>query len=355
VGESVNLFDQQAANRRRSWWLVAGFVAFFAWLGFGGDLVYHLYTADAAVGAYRHTVPFFGIALTVLAGGMAAYSWDNGPGRVLWSAGAVEITDPSTPEERQLVNVVEEMAIASALARPRIYVVPDDDPNAFATGRGPSDACIAVTRGLLACCSRDELQAVVAHEMGHIKNLDVRLMTLLAALVGTVALISDGLGRTFRTGARVSGGARRGSGRGGKKGGNAGPLVLILLALWLLSWLLAPIITRVLALGVSRKREYLADAMSAQFTRNPMALASALEKIERSHGPTRSISRGAAHLCIADPLGRRVNLREGWLADLWGTHPPMAMRVSRLRAMAFREQKRALRELGTPTAAAAVK
>jgi heat shock protein HtpX len=116
--------------------------------------------------------------------------------------------------------------------------------------------------------------------------------------------------------------------------------------LWLLSWLLAPMISRMLALGVSRKREFLADAMSAQFTRNPMALASALEKIERSHGPTRSIARGAAHLCIADPLGRRVNLREGWFADLWGTHPPMAMRISRLRGMAFREQKRARRESG---------
>jgi heat shock protein HtpX len=140
--------------------------------------------------------------------------------------------------------------------------------------------------------------------------------------------------------------------RGKKRGG--GPLLLILLVLWLLSWLLAPLISRMLALGVSRKREFLADAMSAQFTRNPMALASALEKIERSHAPTRSISRGAAHLCIADPLGRRVNLREGWLADLWGTHPPMAMRVSRLRAMAFREQKKALRELGTPPATAVV-
>jgi len=132
--------------------------------------------------------------------------------------------------------------------------------------------------------------------------------------------------------------------RGRKKGG--GLLVVLLLVLWLVSWMLAPLISRMLALGVSRKREFLADAMSAQFTRNPMALASALEKIERAAAPTRSIARGAAHLCIADPLGRRVNLREGWLADLWGTHPPMAMRVSRLRAMAFREQKRLRRESG---------
>jgi heat shock protein HtpX len=339
VSDSANLFDQQAANRRRSRWLVVGFVAFFAWLGFGGDLIYYLYTAGAPPEAYRHSVPFIGIALTVLAGGMAAYAWDNGPGRVLWSAGAREVTNPTTPEERQLVNVVEEMAIAAALPRPRVYVVPDDDPNAFATGRDASDASLAVTQGLLACCTRDELQAVIAHEMGHIKNLDVRLMTLLAALVGTVALISDGLGRTFRSGARLTGGTRRSSGRG-KKGGNAGPLVLVLLAVWLLSWLLAPVITRVLALGVSRKREYLADAMSAQFTRNPTALASALEKIERAEAPTKSIKHGSAHLCIADPLGRRVSHREGRVAELLGTHPPMSLRIAKLRAMAYQEMKR---------------
>jgi heat shock protein HtpX len=132
--------------------------------------------------------------------------------------------------------------------------------------------------------------------------------------------------------------------RGRKKGG--GIFVILLLVLWLISWLLAPLITRLLALGVSRKREFLADAMSAQFTRNPMALATALEKIERAAAPTRCITRGAAHLCIADPLGRRVNLREGRMADLWGTHPPMAVRVSRLRGMAFREQKRARQASG---------
>jgi heat shock protein HtpX len=105
---------------------------------------------------------------------------------------------------------------------------------------------------------------------------------------------------------------------------------------WLISWLLAPLVTRMLALGVSRKREFLADAMSAQFTRNPLALASALEKIERADEPTTSIKRGSAHLCIADPLGRKASLREGKLADIFGTHPPMAIRVARLKAMGYR-------------------
>jgi len=157
-----------------------------------------------------------------------------------------------------------------------------------------------------------------------------------------VALISDGAGRFLRSGVRVGGGGRSGGGGGSRgKKGDLGPLVFVVLALWLVSWLLAPLVTRLLALGVSRKREYLADAMSAQFTRNPMALASALEKIEHAEGATSSIKEGSAHLCIADPLGRRASLREGRLADFLGTHPPMAVRVARLRAMGYQEQKRA--------------
>ncbi|HJU90110.1 MAG TPA: M48 family metallopeptidase [Gemmatimonadaceae bacterium] len=336
-GESVNLFDQQEANRRRSRWLVIGFVLFFAWLGFGGDLILYLATQNQTAESYHHLFPWFGIFLTFLAAILAVFAWRTGPERVLWATGAREVIDPDTPEERQLVNVVEEMSIASALPKPRIWIVPDDDPNAFATGREQSGSHVAVTQGLLAVCSRDELQAVVAHEMGHIKNLDVRLMTLLAALVGAVALISDGMGRMIRSGARVGGGSRGGR---GKKGGGLGPVIIALLVLWILSWILAPLVTRLLALGVSRKREFLADAMSAQFTRNPMALATALDKIEGAHGATKAIKGGSAHLCIADPLERKISNKEGRLADWFGTHPPMRLRISRLKAMAYQEQKK---------------
>jgi heat shock protein HtpX len=335
--ESVNLFDQQEANRRRSRWLVIGFVLFFAWLGFGGDLIFYLSTAEAGPAEYRHVVPWFGLMLTAIAVGLAWYAWRTGPRKVLWATGAREVTSPSTPEERQLVNVVEEMAIASGLSRPRVWIIPEADPNAFATGHDERNASVAVTEGLLALCSRDELQAVIAHEMGHVKNLDVRLMTLLAALVGAVALISDGVGRALRTGARVGG--RSGRGGGGKKGSNLGPIILILVVLWIISWVLAPLITRVLALGVSRKREYLADAMSAQFTRNPLALATALEKIEHAEAPTKSIKSGSAHLCIADPTGRKLNSKQGFLAELLGTHPPMAIRIAKLKAMGYQELK----------------
>ena len=333
----LNLFQQQEANRRRTTWLVIGFVLFFAWLGFGGDVIGYLATRDAAPDTYHHTFPWFGLLLTAIGAGIAKYGFSTGPTKVLWSTGATEILEPTTDKERQLVNVVEEMAIAAGLPRPRIWIVPDADPNAFATGLDATHAHIAVTQGLLDLCSRDELQAVIAHELGHVKNLDVRLMTTLAALVGAVALMHDGTGRLLGRGLQLGGG-RGGGSRGGKKGG-LGQLAIILLVVWIISWILAPLITRLLAMAVSRKREYLADAMGAQFTRNPMALATALQKIEGAESPTSSIKHGAAHLCIADPLGRRANLREGRLSNFFGTHPPMAARIARLKGMAYQRLK----------------
>ena len=335
---SRNLFQQQEANRRRTIALVIGFVLFFAWLGFGGDLILHLATAGAAPDAYHHSFPWFGLVLTAIGAGIARYGFATGPNKVLWSTGAREVTEPQTDKERQLVNVVEEMAIAAGVPRPRIWLVPDPDPNAFATGLDQLHSHIAVTQGLLDLCTRDELQAVVGHELGHVKNLDVRLMTTLAALVGAVALMHDGMGRLMRGGFRVGGGGGSRGGGGGKKGG-LGQLAIVLLVLWVITWILAPIISQFLAMAVSRKREYLADAMGAQFTRNPMALATALQKIESADAPTSSIKRGAAHLCIADPLGRRMNMREGGVANLLATHPPMAVRIARLKGMAFQRLK----------------
>lgn len=333
----MNLFEQQAANRRKSRILVGAFVLFFAWLGFGGDYLAMQYTADAPAGMYRHQLPWFGFVLTVIGLGLVMYMRRTGAQKVLWSAGARALDEPSTPAERQLVNVVEEMAIAAGVTRPSIWVIEDPDPNAFVTGTDPLKSHLAVTTGLVEMLDRDELQGVVAHEMGHVKNLDMQLMTMVAALAGAIALIADGTGRVLRHGSRLGRSGGGGGRRGGGKGGN--PLLLVLLVLWLLSWLLAPLITRLLALGISRKREYLADAMAAQFTRNPLSLASALTKIERAGAPTRTIKSGVAHLCIADPLERKVSQREGRLADLFGTHPPMAIRVARLKAMGFQAAK----------------
>ena len=338
MSEDANLFAQQQANRRRSTWLVVGFIIFFAWVGFGGDIAFGLLTAAAEPGTYRHVVPFIGIFTTLAAAGICWYAWRYGPQRVLWATGAWEIIEPATPEQKQLVNVVDEKAIASGLPRPRVWIVPDEDPNAFATGRDAQSASIAVTEGLLKALSRDELQGVVAHEMAHVRNLDVRLMTLLAGMVGAVALMSDGMGRMMRGGSRVGGGSSGRSSSDGKGGGN--PLGLIVLALWLLTLIIAPIVSRVLAMSVSRKREFLADATGVQFTRNPMALASALEKLAAATGATRSITTGAAHLCIVDPSPGLLSSRQGFLADVIASHPPIRQRIIRLQGMGYQQAKR---------------
>jgi heat shock protein HtpX len=336
VSDEANLFAQQEANRRRSVWLVVGFVLFFAWVGFGGDIAFFLMTADAPPESYHHVIPFIGIFSTLAAGGICWYSWRYGPDKVLWATGAWELVEPATPEQKQLVNVVEEMAIASGLPKPKVWIVPDEDPNAFATGRDGATASIAVTEGLLSQLSRDELQAVVAHEMAHIQNLDVRLMTLLAGMVGAIALMSDGMGRMIGRGG-LQRGSRAAGQRGSGKGGN--PLALAILVLWLLTLVIAPVVSRLLAMAVSRKREYLADATGAQFTRNPMALASALEKLEGATAATTSITRGAAHLCIVDPAPGALASREGLLADVFVSHPPIRQRIIRLRGMAYQQAK----------------
>jgi heat shock protein HtpX len=185
-----------------------------------------------------------------------------------------------------------------------------------------------VTDGLLRALNREELQGVVAHEMSHIRNFDIRLMTVVAALVGAVALLSDWAGRALRFG----GGGRRDSRREKGGGGGAGALFFVV---WLVAMTLAPIVGRLLALAVSRRREYLADATGAELTRNPLALAGALEKIESADAPTPSVKRGTAHLCIADPLGRSVNVSETGWAGYFATHPPMAKRIEALKQMAY--------------------
>jgi heat shock protein HtpX len=226
------------------------------------------------------------------------------------------------------MNVVTEMSIASGLPMPKVYVIDDPDPNAFATGRDPDHASVAVTTGLLMVMNRDELQGVIAHEMSHVRNYDIRTMMVVAALLGAVLLLSDWASRV-----RVQGRRSRDD-----DGGSAasGPLGLLIFVVWLLAIVLAPLVGQLLATAVSRSREYLADASGAELTRNPMSLANALRKLQAATEPTRRVSRGTAHLCITDPLDRAVNEREGKLADLFGTHPPIDDRIARLEAMAYK-------------------
>ena len=322
---------------------MAVFVAFFLFLGYGFDRFY--------VGDGDFVFPFGTFAALGVGGVSAFSSYYSGDRAVLLSTGAIPIEralgalaaaanspDASAslvPEDdalklRQLDNVVEEMSIAAGLPKPKVYIIPDSDPNAFATGRDAEHASIAVTRGLLDTVTREELQGVVAHELSHVRNLDIRLMTVTAAMVGAIALISDWTSRGLWQGSS-GGGSRRG--RSKDKNGAA----IVLLVIWIVAILLAPLVGQMLAMLVSRRREYLADASGAELTRNPLALARALEKIDQAHAPTHSIKRGTAHLCIADPLGKVIGLRQGGVADLLASHPPMANRITALRQMGFLE------------------
>jgi len=331
-----NLFAQQEANRKASRRLVAGFVLFIAWLGFGGDFIWYLASRNGAEPGTLsgvHVFPGLGLLLSIIAGGLAWWGYKFGATSLIKATGAREIMTPETDQERQLVNVVEEMGIAAGLNKPHIWIVPDAAPNAFATGIHSEDAHLAVTQGLLDTLTREELQAVVGHEMGHIANLDVRLMTLLTALVGVVALVHSNAFRVMRFGG--SGGRSSRSSRDSKNGGGMGLLIIVLLVVWVISWLIAPLVTRYMAMKVGRSREFLADTMSAQFTRNPNALAAALVKIGGSTVQPKMIPKSSAQLCIADPYHSSWGDREGKFADLMATHPPLQERVRRLHEMAY--------------------
>ena len=325
-----NLFAQQEANRKASRRLIAGFVIFVAWLGFGGDLIWYLASRNGGMEGYGvHVFPGIGLLLTAIAAATAWAGYNFGPTMLIKTTGAKEILTPETEAEQRLVNVVEEMTIAAGTAKPRIWLVPEEAPNAFATGVKPTESHIAVTEGAIATLNREELQAVVAHEMGHIVNYDVRLMTLLTSLVGMIALVHNST-RLMRFG-----GGGRSRSRSSSKDGGAGILVVVLLVIWVISWAIAPLVTRFVAMKVGRSREFLADAMSAQFTRNPGALASALEKIGGSTVKPRAIPKSSAQLCISDPYHSAWDDRKGKFADLMATHPPLRERVQRLRAMAY--------------------
>jgi heat shock protein HtpX len=323
----VNLLEQQASNRHRTWAVMIVFVAFLVFLGAGFDVF--------VIGGGGSYVPL-GTTVALLVGfGSAWASMRLGDRMVLASASAEPLeqamANATTDEEklryRQFDDIVEEMAIAAGLPKPATYIVPDRDPNAFATGRDPQHASLAVTEGLLQTLDREELQGVVAHEMSHIRNFDIRLMMIVAALVGAVALMADWAGRGMWFGG-VRGRSRRDDDRGG--GGAAGAIFFVV---WIVAIILAPIVGRLLAMWVSRTREYQADATGAELTRNPLGLASALEKIEDAVEPTTAIKRGTAHLCIADPMGKLAD-GEG-LSALWATHPPMAKRIDALKQMAY--------------------
>lgn len=312
-----NIYEQQAANRRNTLVVMMLFALFLGFLGLGFDVFF------LGFGSGGVKYPLATIVALIIGAFTADWGLKSGASTVLASAGAIPVPD-NDPKYQVLRNVVEEMTIASGSPKPSLYVIPDPDPNAFATGKDPDHACIAVTEGLLEKLDREELQGVIAHEMSHVRNYDIRMMTVVAALVGAVMLLSEFGLRSGRIGI--------GLGRGSSRRGRGGAIVFVL---WIIALILAPLVSQILAMAVSRQREYLADASGAELTRNPRALASALQKIESSVEPTRSIKKGTAHLCIADPLGRNINGKEGFFAEVFGTHPPINKRIMLLHAMAY--------------------
>lgn len=228
---------------------------------------------------------------------------------------AQEISEDDAPK---LYHIVENLAITAGLPKPRVYIINDPAPNAFATGRDPNHAAVAVTTGLLEKLNKTELEGVIAHEMSHIGNYDIRLMTIIVTLVGIVALMSDFFIRWTWFGA----GDREERGGGGQ-------LQLILLVIGIVLAILSPFIAMLIQLALSRRREYLADATGALLTRYPEGLASALEKIALDPNPLRVANKATAHLYITNPLKEHGGL----LNKLFSTHPPAEERIARLRSM----------------------
>lgn len=230
-----------------------------------------------------------------------------------------------------VLDVMREMALAARMPVPKAYLMNDPSPNAFATGRDPNHSVVCVTQGLIDTMDREEVQGVLGHEMAHVRDYDIRTMMMIAVLVAGVAMLADFVYRSmWYTG--DLGDADRSSGRrdDDNNSGNAGALIGIIVFVLAI---LAPFFAQLLAMAVSRQREYLADAASVEFTRNPRALLRALERIAETESPLRNASRGTAHMFIVNPLQGARDDDEGFFANLFSTHPPLRRRIERLRAM----------------------
>ncbi|MCS6902984.1 MAG: M48 family metallopeptidase [Candidatus Bipolaricaulota bacterium] len=298
------MYDAIAANRRNTFLLIAIIIGVLMLVGYALGLYWGLGEGGLLLA---------GIVALMWVG----ISYFNGASILLSASRAREIQKADNPK---LFNVVEELTIASGLPMPKIYIIEDSSPNAFATGRDPEHAAVAITTGLLEKLDRAELQGVMAHELAHIQNRDILYATLIGALAGAIILISEVFLRSLHFGAGRSG-------RSGRNRGGAGLAPIIVLGAILA--VLAPIIAQLLQLAVSRQREYLADASAALMTRYPEGLASALEKIARDPDKLEVASRATQHLYIVNPFEK-----DRWNLDsLWSTHPPLEERIKRLRAL----------------------
>lgn len=300
----MTLWTQADSNKRRSFFLISVFVLIVIGLGY--------------LFSYIYNSPVILVVAVVIAITQSLVSYYSGDQIVLATSGAQEIAKKDNPE---LWNIVENISITAGLPMPKVYVISEPVPNAFATGRDPKHASVAVTSGLLQRLNKNELQGVIAHEMSHVGNYDIRLMTITAILVGVIAVASDIFLRSRWFG----------FGRSRDDRNEGGQIVMIL---GILAAILAPIVAVLIQLAISRKREFLADADGALLTRYPEGLASALEKISKFTDPIEHASSATAHLYIANPLGGDDEPeKQSYFSKIFSTHPPIKERIKNLRGL----------------------
>lgn len=307
-----NIYEVQSANKIRSFVIIALFALFVALA---------TYVLSQAIGIYMGYEPgglgYVGVAL-ILSGISTFGSYWFSDKIVLGISGA---RPASSKEDKLFTSVAENLCIGAGLPKPRLYIIEDSAPNAFATGRDPKHAVICVTTGLLSKLNRTELEGVIAHELTHVKNYDIRLMSVVSVMVGLLALLADWFFRMSWYG------------RGGRDRERDGMGALIL-ALGIVFAILSPIIAQLIRLSISRRREFMADAGGVGITRQPQGLISALEKISRDHEPLEAANKATAHLYIENPFKDKTKSAVGWFAGLFNTHPPVGERIRLLKNMA---------------------
>jgi heat shock protein HtpX len=308
----ATFYSEQAANRRNSVLLALAVVAFLAVFGYIIGYVVGLGSGNEV--AFGIGALLIAIALGVL---MAIGSYYGGDQLVLASSHAREIGPEQAPE---LYNVVNELAVAAGVPMPRVYIIDDPSPNAFATGRDPQHSSVAITTGLLQKLDREELQGVIGHELSHVRNYDIRFTLIVGVMVGSIALLAQ----LFLRYTLWFGGGRD----KGNDNNSSGTLGMIMLVVGVILAILAPFFTALVQMAVSRQREYLADASSVQLTRNPHGLERALAKLAADNEPLHSANGATQHLYIVNPLKKL-----GGGSALFSTHPPIVDRINRLRQL----------------------
>jgi heat shock protein HtpX len=318
---NLTFLDLIAKNKRQSSVLMT-FMIILAMV-MGCVLAAAIVAYGSGASAFEELIPsaIIGAAAALIVGILAAmWSWYGGGSAILKMSGAQPVTREM---DLELYNVVEELSIAAGLPMPRVYIIPESALNAFATGRDPQHAAVAITSGLRMKLTREELQGVLAHEMAHVRHLDIRFAMLMATMAGLIVFAADAFWRVLR---------HTRPGRGKKDG--AGAIMIVLLLIAVLLSIIAPIVARMIQMAYSREREYLADAGAVELTRNPQGLASALQKLAGDSDPlVDAANRGTAHLYIVNPL-RKMREAHQSLNTMMSSHPPINERIARLMALA---------------------